>query len=404
MAERRQGSSRMRAKARELDEARAFQVPSSCDVAIVGGGASGLAAAIAAAEAGASVVVLEQDLACGRKILATGNGRCNFAAADLAPSVYSCPGFVAPVLGAHPTDDVLAFFLEAGLAWTQDGTRLYPLSRQAASVRDVLLARAGRAGVMLACARSVQKLASSQDGWTLSYAGEAGQGTLSARAAILAGGGSEAASLAPQLPHVPKEPILCPLAASGLPFARLDGKRAHGRATLLRGGETVAAEEGEFLFRSYGVSGIAAFNLSRVAEAGDTLVLDLAPGYAASQLARLIGLAGSAAGVADPALATLLSELGGKNPKRMAGLLKGLRCRIEGRADTTHAQVTRGGLATSAFDPATLEADPARSGGRGLFACGEALDVDGPCGGYNLGWAWLSGIRAGEAAAACSRT
>lgn len=404
MGERRQGSSRMRAKARELDEARTFQVPASCDVAIVGGGASGLAAAIVAAEAGASAVVLEQDLVCGRKILATGNGRCNFAAADLAPSAYSCPDFVAPVLGAHPADEVLAFFLECGLAWTQDETRLYPLSRQAASVRDVLLARADRAGVALACARGVQKVMPDGNGWTLAYAGEAGQGTLHASSVILAGGGSQAASLPPQLPQVAKEPILCPLAATGLPFSRLDGRRAHGKATLLRRGKTVAIEEGEFLFRSYGVSGIAAFNLSREAEPGDTLVLDLAPGYVASQLARLIGLAGSAAGVADPALAALISDLGGQDPKRMAELLKGLNCRIEGRADTAHAQVTRGGLATSAFSPETLEADPAQAGGHGLFACGEALDVDGPCGGYNLGWAWLSGVRAGEMAAACSRT
>jgi predicted flavoprotein YhiN len=199
-----------------------------------------------------------------------------------------------------------------------------------------------------------------------------------------------------------RSPSSVPLALKGLPLEALDGRRAHGRATLLRGAEKIAEEAGEFLFRPYGLSGIAVFNLSRLAEPGDTLALDLAPDYAASQLSRLIRLAHTAEGVSDPRLAELLWKREGGDPDRIAQALKALSFTVEGRTDTGHAQVTRGGLAISSFAP-TLEADPALAGSRGLFACGEALDIDGPCGGYNLGWAWTSGMKAGAEAAKAAR-
>lgn len=394
---------RSQERERALDAARQEVPPKHTDVCVIGGGASGLAAAISAAEAGATACILEEALECGRTILVTGNGRCNFTAADLAPSVYNHPAFVEAAAGPAMADDVFAFFLEAGMAWTQDDTRCYPLSRQAASVRDVLLARAHRAGVKSLCGRGALKLEPAAKGWSISFSGPAGEGALSASAAILAGGGHLTETLAPQLPRRAPEPILCPLALSGLPLESLDGRRAQGTATLKRQEEKIAQEAGEFLFRPYGISGIAVFNLSRFAEPGDTLVLDLAPAYAASQLARLIRLAGTAEGVSDPRIAALLEKREGHNPVRIAKSIKALSFTVEGRTDTGHAQVTRGGLDVSSFAP-TLEADPSLAGAPGLFACGEALDIDGPCGGYNLGWAWISGMRAGtEAAASAAR-
>lgn len=386
--------------ARELAIAQAATLPPVCDVAVMGGGATGMAAAIAAAEAGAETVVVERGLSCARTILATGNGRCNFSSATLSADAFRHPDFVRHIMGESAPDEVLSFFLASGLAWTQEETRLYPLSRQAASVRNVLLARAERAGVLLAPGRGAISCVPRGAGWEIRFDGEAGSGALFASSAVLAAGGKDGGALAPQLPHVPQEPALCPLAAEGLPFAALDGRRAHGTATLLRDGSAIASESGEFLFRSYGISGIAAFNLSRLAAPHDTLILDLAPGYAETQLARLIHAAGGADGVADPAISAYLEKAAGHDSRRMAHLLKHLACTICGKADTAHAQITQGGLDVSAFDPETLEADPSLAGGTGLFASGEALDIDGPCGGYNLGWAWLSGIRAGTAAAA----
>ena len=154
MARKARRTSRSQAREEALAAAAAVRVPGRCDVCVIGGGASGLAAAIASAEAGASVTVLERAPECGRKILATGNGRCNFSNARLDWGRYNDPGFVEAVCGPGFGEDVLAFFEECGLAWVEEeGGRLYPLSRQAASVREVLLARAQRAGVALAPAR-----------------------------------------------------------------------------------------------------------------------------------------------------------------------------------------------------------------------------------------------------------
>ena len=133
--------------------AAAVKVPERCDVAVIGGGAAGLVAATVAAEAGASVVVYERELECGRTILATGNGRCNFANEDLDAERYNDPAFVRAVCGDAWLSDVLGFWRGCGLAWTSEGGRLYPASLQAASVRNVLLERCRRAGVVLACGR-----------------------------------------------------------------------------------------------------------------------------------------------------------------------------------------------------------------------------------------------------------
>ena len=135
MSPRAKKPSRSRERERLIAAARAVDVPASCDVAVVGGGASGLVAAITAAEEGASVVVLERDLACGRTVLATGNGRCNFANISLGPRRYNDPAFVTAVAGERYLDDILDFFRACGLRWSLEDDRLYPVSRQAASVR-----------------------------------------------------------------------------------------------------------------------------------------------------------------------------------------------------------------------------------------------------------------------------
>ncbi len=478
------GSSRARERERLLERAAAVELPARADVAVLGGGAAGLACAIAAAEAGASVVVLERDLECGRTILATGNGRCNFANTDLSAEHYNQPGFVSAVMGEG--DDALAriqgFFADCGLAWAEEEGRLYPRSRQAASVRNVLLACAERAGVTFACGREVvgakrveaaascdgsagtaawgdnevsslgsgadafvpkpannnevSSIASSKtqasgasaasvcvpnksqvDGasatcssWRVSFV-EAWSGetnVLEASALVFAGGGS-AHALAGELglPLVADEPVLCALAAQGpVPgmLEALDGRRAHCVASLTRGGRVVAREAGEALFRTYGISGIVSFDLSRHARPGDMLELDLAPEVDAWEVDKLVagrpGDAHALDGILDPVVAAELIKLaGGVNfgglAWRVAPLVKGLPLRITGKADEARAQVTRGGI-----DVEAVCCDDLGVIGRpGLFACGEALDVDGACGGYNLAWAWLSGLRCGACAA-----
>lgn len=400
--------SRAELRERALAAASAVGVPEACDVVVVGGGASGLVAAIAAAEAGARTCVLEQDLECGRKILATGNGRCNFANEDLDPARYRNGAFVAKVAGARWLEEVLGFFAASGLAWASEEGRLYPLSRQAASVRNVLLARARRAGVTLAPARKVTSVAPAAGGWKVSFSpaapdekGAPQAGGITARAVVMAAGGGSELARGLGLSTAPEEPVLCALACkpenNGLDLALVDGRRAHAHVRLLRGGRELWAEDGEVLFRPWGLSGICVFDLSRRAEAGDVISLDLTCGAADARL-EMAAAAGTADGVLDPRVAEALGAGSGNPASALAALrqARDLRFLVIDRAETERAQVTRGGLDVTGFFPETLECATLP----GLFACGEALDVDADCGGFNLAWAWRSGQVAGTSAAA----
>ena len=413
-----------RASARERQLAAALRVatPASCDVCVVGGGAAGLVAAIVAAEAGATVVVLEHDLECGRTILATGNGRCNFANVRLDPRRYNDPTFVVSVCGAKWLDDVLRFFRESGLRWCLEDDRLYPASRQAASVRNVLLARANKAGVTLAPARTVTRieqptLAGDQANVRFEPQGGTTQSLMASKVILATGGVNALAVDGLGLRSAPTSPVLCPVACEDSPLFALDGRRAHVQAHLTKAGSFFPSwqERGEVLFRSYGISGIVSFDLSRRAEAGDLVELDLAPDTSKSDLQQLVDpfargdlSAGCLDGVLDPAIAAVLERLARQRwhlawPERtkpitdsaaLIALTKSLPFVVRGQAQTEQAQAMRGGLATGQFDTATLCARDLPW----LYACGEALDVDADCGGFNLAWAWKSGLVAGGAA------
>ena len=400
--------SRTELRERALAAASSVGMPEACDVVVVGGGASGLVAAIAAAEAGARTCVLEQDLECGRKILATGNGRCNFANESLDTARYRNGAFVAKVAGARWLEEVLGFFGASGLAWTSEEGRLYPLSRQAASVRNVLLARARRAGVTLAPARKVTSMAPAAGDWKVSFSpaapGEKGApqaGDVTARTVVMAAGGASELARELGLPTVAEGPVLCALACepenNGLDLALVDGRRAHAHVRLLRGGRELWAEVGEVLFRPWGLSGICVFDLSRRAEAGDAISLDLTCGMTDAQL-ETAAATGTADGMLDPQVAAALGAGSGNPASALAALrqARDLRFLVTARAETERAQVTRGGLDVTGFFPETLECATLP----GLFACGEALDVDADCGGFNLAWAWRSGQVAGTSAAA----
>lgn len=373
-----------------------MRLPERTDVAVVGGGPAGLACAIAAAEAGAHVVVLESDLACGRTILPTGNGRCNVSNAHLAWERYHEGTFVEAVCGLDFADDVRRFLEGCGLALAEEeGGRLYPLSRQAASVRAVVLARARRAGVALAAAREVESLEASGNSWVVRarLAGEEDEQLVADTVVVACGGGSRLLGEL-GLACVPFSPVLCPLsckAAGGVDLEALDGRRAHVVARLVRDGREITREVGEVLFRPYGISGIVAFDLSRAARPGDVVSLDLTGGLGVACAERLARAADGLDGLLDPVIA---EALGGS-----LSLARDLRLVVRGLTESERAQVTRGGLACAQFDPATLEARETP----GLFACGEALDVDGACGGLNLAWAWKSGLVAGSGAAAATR-
>ena len=394
-------------------------------VAVIGGGAAGLAAAIAAAQAGARVTVHEARERVGQKLLATGNGRCNLTNTGVVPAAYNAPAFVAPALAQHGCEETRAWFAQLGLLTVEEREgRVYPLSNTANSVLDVLRAACERLGVQVLTGQRVQRIADVAAG---------------ADAVVVAcGGGSMLLETAGHA-LVPAQPALCSLACDVQPLRGLAGVRAKAQVSVLAGaaagtaGTSVAPaggpaadvpgavrfrEVGEVQFKDYGVSGVVVFDASRFARPGDVLVLDFMPQLAQEELAALLAqrLQALAAGDAAPTYeqllcgmwhtrvnAAVLRAAGCKssapaNAAALAGVAqaaKGLRTQVKGPGDVKHAQVTRGGAALAQFDAATLQSrlQP------GLYAAGEALDVDGRCGGYNLHWAWASGRVAGACAA-----
>ena len=400
-------------------------------LAIIGGGAAGLAAAVTAARelrllgVPGDVAVYEADERVGRSILATGNGRCNFSNARIDAGAYRNAAFVEAALGALAAcseemaglvpegtcgaagpDPVHAFFAGLGLVWREEGEgRLYPLANKATSVLDVLRAAAADFGAAEACGRRAVRLdVPDRPGgrFHLRFA----DGTVGhADAVVLATGGRTARELLPEgIGFAAARPVLGPLRTATDVVRHLNNLRVRCAVTLAGpDGAPKAREAGELLFRDYGVSGIAVFNLSRFAEPGDRLLVDLLPqvpedGCAAFLHARRRRLAAggrplsreaSLRGMLLPAVARAVLEEAGLAPgaplaKRdvavLARALKAFPLEVRGIGDERQCQVRRGGADVAAFDPRTLEARAVP----GLHVVGEALDVDAPCGGYNL--------------------
>lgn len=417
------------------------------DVVVLGGGASGLAAAISAAHAGARACVLERDVAAGLSILATGNGRCNISNAHLETARYRHPDVAASIMGASPEHTVARFFEQLGLLIIEeDEGRLYPITRRAESVRDVLLGACARLGIDLRCtAELVEAHPTNGNAWQLTLSEPASPlrvrpgkdaktairqarraretaaretRDIHARSMVVAvGGASEEVCRLLGLPHLPERAVLCPIGCTAaLPsapaLAELDGLRCHAALSLMRHGSAVAFESGEILFRPYGISGIAAFNLSRRIKPHDRIELDLLPHLGAGKTLDLLNAREEMVGPfdGDPAwfdgllarpLASYVCRAAGGNTAtlaRIATLLRRLPLLVEGTAETRQAQIRRGGIPLDAIDPSSLRL-ATRTDTSALFACGEALDMDADCGGYNLAWAWLTGMRAGTEAA-----
>ncbi len=418
-------------------------------LAIIGGGASGLAAAVAAGEKLARmgreqrlekvrVVVFEADDRVGRTILATGNGRCNFSNEKIDAALYRNAEFVGAALASFegaarvevasqrtPSNacdsGVLGFFSDHGLCWRGESEgRLYPLANKATSVLEVLRAALSAAGVEERCETRVATVEPprKQGGrFTLRMA----DGSFErAEAVVVAGGGKSAPELMPAaLPWVEMRPVLGPLATDTRWVKQLDNIRAKAALELRRGDALLAREEGEVLFRKYGVSGIAVFNLSRFAEPGDVLTIDFVPWIQETDVESFLGhrrkmlasLAGGALTYGDmlrgmvlPQVAHVLLESAGLSEdaryerpraKTLARLLKRFELTVAGIGDARQCQVHRGGVNVGALDARTMAAREVP----GLYVTGELADVDAPCGGYNLHWAWASGLLAGWSAA-----
>ncbi len=391
-----------------------------------------MVAAIAAARGGARVVVLERMERVGRKLLATGNGRCNLANANLDLRRYhgGDPGFVDKVLASFGLERTLDFFASLGIEpVVEEGDKIFPRSGQASSVLDVLRHEMARLGVEAFVSAPVTRLARREGGWKVTT----GERELHADRLILAAGGKAAPNLgsngtgfalARSVGHriVEPFPALTRIRLSAPFLKRLKGVKLDAAASLLGDGTLRRREAGEVLFTDTGVSGPPILQLSRIvagstaADGSITLSLDLAPDIDPAALEdrlahrferpgmnaefalvgfvnkRLIPVLLSEAGIAS---ARPADGVGRDGSRRLACLLKDWRLPVSGTGSWMEAQVTAGGVDTSEVDPGTMASLLAP----GLHLAGEILDVDGDCGGFNLQWAWSSGFLAGAAAA-----
>jgi len=397
-------------------------------VLIIGGGASGLMAAVFAARAGAEVVVAERQGRVGRKLAATGNGRCNITNTGPLADRYhgEDSGFAAAVLARYDAAETLALFRSLGLVTVEEpGGRVYPLSDQAGSVVDVLRYSCAALGVRLRTGCEVLSLSRAAGGFAAACAG--GELMCADRVVVAAGGaaggrlggGKSGYELLRGLGHSCTKlyPSLVQLKTESEYVRPLKGVRAQAGITLRLAGQPVAACRGEVQFTDYGVSGPGIFDISRGAvQYGGELVLDLMPDISREELEELLRARTaqlSALETGELFTGMLHNRLGRVLVKRAglphteplgaltqreraaaAALVKSFSLQVIGSQGMDMAQVTAGGVRTEEFDGNTMESRLCP----GLYACGEVLDIDGDCGGFNLQWAWSSGAAAGSAA------
>ncbi len=407
------------------------------DIAVIGGGASGLAAAVAAGREGGglSIAVFDAQPRCGRKLLATGNGRCNLTNRAAEPSVYHTDDRQAlrRVFSGVNVSDTLTFFENIGLICREEEEgRIYPSCGQASAVLDMLRLELSRLGVAEVCGCRVESIRREGSRFVM----QSPLGAITARCVIIACGGRAAPhlggvdwgyELVRSLGHSSTrvQPSLCPLPVDSPHLSSLKGIRAHAKASLLEGNSPVASDEGEVQFGDKWLSGIVIFQLSSAAAAGIrgecAVELDMLPEKPDQELASLLQarrvllshltLENFLTGVFNKRVGMCLLKQAGLSPlsrpvaglsdsdlERIAGVIRRWRFPVSGKPSWNSAQVTSGGVPLAEFDGMTMQSRKCR----GLFAAGEVLNVDGVCGGFNLQWAWSSGILAGRAAHACA--
>lgn len=419
-------------------------------VLIIGCGASGAAAAIAAAEAGHKVTVLDKNRKPLKKLGVTGNGRCNLMNQGRL-ILYGDPAFTREVSSRMVQDSIAAFLTGLGIPLVADEeSRVYPSSFMASVVVEAFLARMKELNVEILQNMEVTSIRPEKNGFSIEameslYApstqkksGKEKKGELLSRQSrhftadrvILAAGGKAAPAhgtdgsayrLAEALGHtlVPQKPSLCPLLTETAPVQGLEGVRVKAGLKLLSSqGDVLRRSEGEALFTADGVSGIAAMQLARFVEDGCTLSMDLAPSLTGRDSSSLrswleqrlenrghLPLSRFLQGTGIPALLNAVLRKAGLSgytgpanslsPAQRNALKAAIcdfRLSVCGVKGFEAAQVTAGGISTAEVSPATMESKIVP----GLFITGEILNVDGDCGGHNLYFAFATGLLAGR--------
>lgn len=401
-------------------------------VIVVGGGASGLVAAISAAREGAQVTIVEQKDHVGKKILSTGNGRCNLTNKKMECSCFrgDDTSIVSEVLDTFGYEETISFFEELGVILKDRQGYVYPISDQAGTILDVLRMEIERLNVKVLIEQSVKNISKTNRGFMV----RATDNTLQGDAVILATGGKAAAvlgsdgsgyALAKSFGHrlSPVVPALVQLKGKGGFFKQISGVRTQAKVSLYVDNAYVCEDTGELQLTNYGISGIPVFQISRYAAKTlyekKTVIaeVDFIPSMSddtfeaflqkrlqihGQKIAgdfligvfhkKLIGLLLKAARINTNEVMNNISE---EQFHKLISVSKHFHIEIDGTNDFEQAQVCAGGVRTSEVNPQTLESIYVD----GLYLAGELLDIDGICGGYNLQWAWSTGFIAGKHAA-----
>ncbi len=402
-------------------------------IIIIGAGASGMMAAIVAARAGAQVLLLEHNDRVGKKILATGNGRCNLTNLDQDISCYRCEdrGFVQQVLLQNDVQQTIRFFSDLGIYTRNRAGYIYPNSDQAAAVLDVLRMELERLQVEIVCDAHVTGIEKKGRRFriktrTMSYESAACILAAGSRAGNMAGADGSGYQLAQQAGHriITPVPALVQLKSPEKWLKSVSGVRTTATVSLYVGADLTAQDTGELQFTAYGLSGIPTFQISRfaaraLAQQKEVRVsLNFLPDFESDVLKRFlaqrislapektaeqffIGLLNKRVGkivldAAGIALHKPVGSLSGEERERLQDTLQHFDVPISGTNTFKEAQVCAGGVPLDELVCPTMESELMK----GLYIIGELADVDGACGGYNLQWAWSSGYTAGIHAAA----
>ena len=379
---------------------------SNYDVIIIGGGAAGLYAALCLDER-IKTAILEKQPKAGRKLLSTGNGRCNFGNINISHGCYHGSIFRAEdIVRAHSGED---FAAKLGiLPYTDSEGRLYPYSRTAASVCDTLLAMVNnKKNTDIYTDFPVREINFRKGEWLVTGAENR---IFAAKKLIFAAGGKAAPKLGTDgsalamleklgIRISPPSPALCPFLVKER-INSLKGVRADARISLKLGDRLIYSEHGEVQFGDNYISGICVMNASCYVkkEAGlYSLSLDLFPDMSLSKLTEIINRMSERKLLEEEKYSTLINKKilsylkVSSDPRKLAFRLKNMDFKIKSLGSFDKAQTTAGGVCGSELD-SFLEVKKHKN----LFIIGEGCDVHGNCGGYNLMWAWASAFRAAK--------
>lgn len=390
------------------------------DIIIIGAGASGIVTAINAKNENNRVILLEKNDRIGKKLLATGNGRCNYTNMNLSEKNYSSPDFVKRTLEDFSNEDLINYFRILGLESTLDGNRVYPISLKANSVLNILIYWLEKKGIEVKTKSQVKEIKKTKKGYEVITNEE----ILRADVVVAAFGGKAMPASGSDgvsfeilkkmgIRVTDLKPALTQIKLDSKYLKHLSGTKVIGRARLLRGEKVIDEREGEILFTNYGISGPPILDMSVNTKEGDIIEVPLInnlkkdsidmvynryymfPDFSLEEF--LMGLVDKKfihyiVDSLDMDKNTAMNMISMGDFEKIIGLLLKSRFKVTGNTGFKNAQVTRGGVSLDEVSPENYEAKKYKD----LYIIGEALDIDGDCGGYNLHFAFGCGYRLGK--------